>query len=351
MRVIGWLLVLLLGAAAVLTVNPEWLARVNPEWAGLTTTYPLVQVIALRPLLAALFAVVGVVVLIVGVVRKSWFSGGNKSFLLGAVLLGVAAAHAWYVWDRGLANPHELTADRGLREADAGDGTITVLTYNTLEGRTGADDVAALAEETGADVLVLNETSQLQAQQVATYLGADGETFQVFAASAGHEGAADAPTTTLLVSSAMGEYVQTDGPATERVSVRAEPASGVGPVLVGVHAMAPVHETHEAWLTDLEAIVGLCGPGGPDGLILAGDLNATLDHAPLQDLGRCVDAGVEAGLGGIATWPSRLPVFLGSTIDHVLVDPARYDVTAALVAERGRSDHRGVVVRLHPTSP
>ena len=29
MRVIGWVLVLVLGAAAVLTLNPEWLARVK----------------------------------------------------------------------------------------------------------------------------------------------------------------------------------------------------------------------------------------------------------------------------------------------------------------------------------
>nr|KEP23635.1 hypothetical protein DA06_06430 [Georgenia sp. SUBG003] len=115
MRVIGWLLVLLLGAAAVLTVNPEWLTKIDPDWGGLTTTYPLVQVIALRPLLVAVFAAVGVVVLIVGVVRKSWFAGGNKSLLLGAALLAVATAHAWHLWDRGLANPPR--ADGGPRAA------------------------------------------------------------------------------------------------------------------------------------------------------------------------------------------------------------------------------------------
>nr|KEP23636.1 hypothetical protein DA06_06435 [Georgenia sp. SUBG003] len=226
-----------------------------------------------------------------------------------------------------------------------------MLTYNTLEGRTTADDVAALADETGADVLVLNETSQLQAQQVATYLNADGEAFQVFAATAEEEGAAEEPTTALLVAGSMGEYVQTSGPATYHGTVRAEPASGVGPVLVGVHALAPVREQRELWLRDLNEIVAPCGDRGPDGLIMAGDFNATLDHAPMQDLGRCADAAVEAGVGGIATWPSRLPALLGSTIDHVLVDAARYDVTAALVAERGRSDHRGVVARLEPLEP
>lgn len=351
MRVIGWVLVLVLGAAAVLTVNPEWLARADPDWAGLTTTYPIAQVIALRPLLAVIFAVVGVIALIVGVVRKAWFAGGNRSLLLGAILIAVAGAHSWYLWDRGLANPDELMADRGLRAAEPGDGTVTVLAYNTREGRTSFDDVSALAEETGADVVALTETSEMLAQQIATYLGAEGPTFQVFATPPGPEGTGDTAASALLVSSAMGEYVETPGPETDRASIRVEPASGVGPVLVAVHAMAPVRETQETWVADLEAIVGLCGARGPDGLILAGDLNATLDHAPLQDLGRCADAAVEGGVGGVATWPSRLPFLLGSAIDHVLVDAASYEVTGALVAERGDSDHRGLVVRLRPVGP
>jgi endonuclease/exonuclease/phosphatase (EEP) superfamily protein YafD len=349
--VIRWLLVLVLCAAAVLTLNPEWLTKVSPGWGGLTTTYPLVQLVALRPLLALIFAVVATVVLIVGVVRKRWFHGGNRTLLLGVVLAVVAVLHGWALWDRGLSNPAELAADRGLRPADPGDGSLTVVSYNTREGRTGADAVAAIAEENGADVLVLTETSAELAQQIASFLAGDGEEFQVFAATGGPEGIGDTGSTAVLVSTTLGEYVQVPGPATERGAVRAEPASGVGPVLVGVHALPPVAETHDQWLRDVEAVMELCGGRGPDGLILAGDLNTTLDHAPMQDLGRCADAAVEADVGGVATWPARLPPLMGAAIDHVLVDRARYEVTAGQVLERGDSDHRGLVMRLRPVSP
>lgn len=351
MRVIGWVLVLVLGAAAVLTLNPEWLARINPGWAGLTTVYPFSQLFALRGLLAVVFAVVAAVVLVVGAVRRRWFHGGTRTLLLGVVLAAVAVAHGGVLVERGLSNPAELAADRGLRPADPGDGTLTVLGYNTREGRTGPDDVAATAQDTGADVLALSETSAELAQEIASLLAGEDESFQVFMATGGPEGIGDTGSTALLVSTTLGEYVQVAGPATERGAVRAEPASGVGPVLVGVHAVPPLRETHDQWLVDIEAVMELCGNRGPDGMILAGDFNTTLDHAPMQDLGRCADGAGEAGVGGLATWPAQLPALLGTAIDHVLVDSARYEVTAARLVDRGDSDHRGLVVRLRPVGP
>jgi endonuclease/exonuclease/phosphatase (EEP) superfamily protein YafD len=350
-RVIGWVLVLVLGAAAVLTLNPEWLASVDPDWGGLTMSYPLAQLFALRALLAVIFAVVAAVVLVVGAVRRRWFHGGTRTLLLGVVLALVAGAHGWVLVERGLSNPAELAADRGLRPADPGDGTLTVVAYNTREGRTGADDVAATAEDTGADVLVLSETSAELAQEIASLLAGEDETFQVFMATGGPEGVGDTGSTAMLVSTTLGEYAQVPGPATERGAVRAEPASGVGPVLVGVHAMPPLGETHGQWLVDIEAVMDLCGTRGPDGMILAGDLNTTLDHAAMQDLGRCADGAVEAGVGGLATWPAQLPAVLGTSIDHVLVDAARYEVTAGRIVDRGDSDHRGLVVRVRPVGP
>ncbi|WP_193312805.1 endonuclease/exonuclease/phosphatase family protein [Georgenia subflava] len=345
MRVIGWVLVLVLAAVAALTLDPEWLGRVNDDWAGLTTTYPVNQVIALRPLLAGVFAVSAIIVLVVGVVRKVGFHGGNRTLVLGLVLAAVAVGHGWFLWDRGLDNRAELTADPGLRPDDPGDGSLTVLSYNTRDGDTGVDDIAAAAETNGVDVLVLTETSAELADQVAAFLAGGGESFQVFTAAAGEDvtGA-----TAVLVSSSLGEYVQTTGPATELGAVRVEPATGVGPVVVGVHVVPPASDNTDRWLRDLRAVRGLCTDRGPAGLVLAGDLNATLDHAPLQDLGRCTAAAVDGGVGGIATWPARLPSLIGSTIDHVLVDGDSFETTEALVVDRGDSDHRGLVVRVRP---
>lgn len=383
MRVIGWVVVLVLAVAAVLTLNPEWLGRINGSWAGLTTTYPLNQLVALRSLLALLFAAVAVVVLVVGLIRKVGFHGGTRTLVLGLVLAVVAVGHGWTLGQRGLDNPDGLPADVGVRPDGPGDGSLTVLAYNTNSGRTDADVIAAVARRTGADVLVLPEADRAVAEQVASFLAGGGETFEVFSAAPGEGGppplpdagatppedpaAAGAPVpsatatlggsgavadspevhTSVLVSSTLGEYVRTEGPATRAGVVRVEPASGQGPVVVGVHLRAPTAQDTDGWAEELRAVRELCDARGPQGLILAGDLNATLDHRPLQDLGRCSDGAAAAGVGGSATWPARLPRLLGATIDHVIVDGS-WEPTGALVADDGDGDHRGVVVRVRP---
>ncbi|WP_127125261.1 endonuclease/exonuclease/phosphatase family protein [Georgenia sp. SYP-B2076] len=345
MRVISWFFVVVLGAAAALTVNPEWLGRLRPDWAGLTMTYPVSQAIAVRPLLVGIFAVVALVLLGVGLLGAVRLGRGGPALALGTIFLLVAGGHAWIPWDRGLDNPGRLSADDGVRAAGSGTGAITVLAYNTLGGRTGAEDIAALADENGVDVMMLAETSRATADRVAELRAADGETFQVFDAEAGRPGIGS---TALLVATTLGEYVQTSAPRTTEGSVRAEPASGVGPVLVAVHPRAPVESLTRDWRRDLGEVTALCRGRGTDGLILAGDFNATLDHAAMADLGRCADAAVAAGAGGVSTWPVRAPEWLGTTIDHVLVDPRRYRATQAAVVERGDSDHRALLVRLMP---
>ncbi|GAA4429147.1 hypothetical protein GCM10023169_31110 [Georgenia halophila] len=365
MRIVGWVLVVLVAVAAALTLKPDLAGAVVPSWGDLSVTFPFSQAIAVRILPAAVFGIIAVIVLVVGLVRKFGFRAGNHSLVLALVLALVAVGHFWFLWDRGLQNPEELRPDRGVRPAGEGDGTITVVSYNTQVGRTGADGIAGVAEDTGADVIALTETGPELAEQIASFLEGGGESFQVFTSGEGDgEGGQGDPegdeqdaeqasvgATALLVSSTLGEYAQAESPATEFGSVRAEPASGVGPVLVVVHAVPPLREQHERWRADLETILELCSDSGPGGLVLAGDFNATLDHAPMQDLGRCADAGVAAEVGGVSTWPTRLPELVGSPIDHVLVDTEAYETTQGRVVERGESDHRGLVMRIRPLEP
>ncbi len=84
-----------------------------------------------------------------------------------------------------------------------------------------------------------------------------------------------------------------------------------------------------------------------------GDLNATLDHAPLR---RLVDAGwrdaVELANGGfLPTWPSHgeYSPFPGPVvaIDHVMVDDG-LTVTEVDTVDIPGTDHRGVVATLAP---
>ncbi|MDD9207401.1 endonuclease/exonuclease/phosphatase family protein [Georgenia sp. 10Sc9-8] len=345
MRAIGWLLVLVFGVAAVLTLNPDWLGVLRDDWSDLTTTFPISQAIALRPLLFGVFAVLAVVVLVTGVFRLVRMHRGARTLTLGLVLALVALGHGWTVWDRGLDGSTGLSADDGLRSGEPGTGALTVLTYNTQGGATSPEDLADIVVENGVDVVALPEISEADAQELAGLLAHEGAAFQFFVDATGES---DIGSTALLVEYSLGEYLQVDGPDTQLGSVRVEPADGAGPVLVAVHPVSPRERLTEQWRKDLDAVMSLCTARRIPGLVLAGDFNATRDHAPLQDLGSCADAAELAGAGGVSTWPVTAPTWLGSAIDHVLIDDAAFEATEAAVVETGRSDHRGVLVRLQP---
>lgn len=102
----------------------------------------------------------------------------------------------------------------------------------------------------------------------------------------------------------------------------------------------------DSWRIDLLAQPAATPDGPPR--ILAGDFNATLDHAPLRallDTGY-VDAARAAGAGLIGTWgPYDGDVIPPVTIDHVLVD-ARIGVRKVSVHPLPGSDHRPVLAEL-----
>jgi endonuclease/exonuclease/phosphatase family metal-dependent hydrolase len=116
--------------------------------------------------------------------------------------------------------------------------------------------------------------------------------------------------------------------------------------LTSVHTLPPAVSpaSVRGWTADLAAL-----PDPEPGLlrVLAGDFNATLDHAALRAvLARgYADAAREAGRALRWTWrPLRLR-FPRLSLDHVLVDP-RIGVAAVEVATVRGSDHRSVVADL-----
>ena len=123
---------------------------------------------------------------------------------------------------------------------------------------------------------------------------------------------------------------------------------GAPPVRVeSAHPASPwaVHVVPD-WRTDLRGQP----PATPRGRlsVLAGDFNATLDHAPLRDLIATgyVDAADVAGAGLAGTWgPYDGDPIPPVTIDHVLAD-RRIAVRSVAVYALPGSDHRAVLAEL-----
>ena len=396
-RASGWCVAAALGLLAALTLVPDLLAGLSED-LRLSLRYPFAQALAVRSGLVLILAVVGLVVAVSALTRLLRREGGLRTGVLALVLLLVAGAHTWVLWDRGLE-----TADLSSAPAAADgswDGDLTVLTLNTYGGRANTVELAIAIRRTVPDVVVLPETSAEDTDSLLALLTQDGFVYTPFTAAAGAQPAeADAATgpapdapdaeatpdpasspgtgptdpaepsnpgeatepgagsgagsTSVLVSARIGQYEQVSAPdGLGHGAVLLQPQGDAlldghqRPTVLGVHTIAPLKDTMEQWAQSVSRVVEQCSAPAA-GLVLAGDLNATLDHAPMQDLGGCADASLQAGGGGLSTWPvaTRTPL-LGSPIDHVLIDAATWTSTGVELIEVPGSDHRALVVTL-----
>ncbi|GCE76976.1 endonuclease/exonuclease/phosphatase family protein [Cellulomonas biazotea] len=306
-------------------------------------TFGVAQLVSFRAVLAlGVLALAGV---LVGVpwTRRRLVPLVVVLALGGAAQLGVLG---WRSFPANGASDTTTAAAPGAvaSSARAGD-EVVVLSFNTLDA-VDAPTLAALVLRHDADVVALPETSAATAREVARLLAADGSPVQWHAAESAVPWIAG---TALLVSTDLGRYPAADDLATRLGSVRATPVADgtlAAPVLVAAHPRAPDRRSAMAgWRTETALVVQECV--ATPGAIVAGDLNATLDHPALRDLGRCVDAARAAGSAAHGTWPAAAPTLLAAPIDHVLVDGRTWRVTGfEVLARTGASDHRPVVARL-----
>jgi endonuclease/exonuclease/phosphatase family metal-dependent hydrolase len=132
----------------------------------------------------------------------------------------------------------------------------------------------------------------------------------------------------------------------EQPTVRLAVAGGPDVEVTAVHTTPPARSLRSVrtWAADLAAL-----PAPDPGVlrVLAGDFNATLDHAALRAALRAgwADAAQRVGRGLAWTWrPLRAP-WPRLAIDHVLIDPRIAAAAVDLVHLPG-SDHRALVVDL-----
>jgi endonuclease/exonuclease/phosphatase (EEP) superfamily protein YafD len=236
-----------------------------------------------------------------------------------------------------------LTLPRAIRrpQPPAHGPRLRVLTANLLVGRADETEVVRLVRATGADVVLLQELSESAVARFKLAGLADLLPHEV----------ADIRGETGGGSAIRARWPLTAGPGVEPVTL-AQPAArlqlpGGGEAdLISVHPRPPA-PTYSArrvarWRRELSVVP----PPGETPLIVAGDFNATADHAQFRRLLRLgfADAAIEAGRGLVPTWGRHgRPGLL--TLDHVLVD-ARCAVRRVSVHRLPGSDHRAVFAEL-----
>lgn len=286
---------------------------------GLERGFPLVPLLAYAPLVlfAAPLALLGAALL------RRWWSAA--AIALAGVLLATAILPR--AFESGPVTPEGPP--------------LRLLTLNVHFGHVEPETVVDLVREHEVEVLALQEVTPEMVEGLdAAGLG------ELLPYSVDHSAPAAAG------GSVHSVYPLDDlGDVGHDIGSLAMPRAGLtvpdaaGPVeVVSVHPMPPRRPSMmAAWRDGLRGL-----PEATDGTvrILAGDFNATLDHAEMRDVleSGYTDAAAHLGQGLTGTWPVGDPL-PKAAIDHVLVDE-RIAVAELEILDVPGTPHRALMARL-----
>ncbi|MEJ3652161.1 endonuclease/exonuclease/phosphatase family protein [Actinomycetes bacterium KLBMP 9759] len=290
-----------------------------PDLLGLDRTSPFAQVVAFRH-----WALLGVAILALLVALTR--SGRPLAVgLLAVVLVGAT-----------------MVVPRLVATAPSTEGrALTVLTVNTYFGNGDPAAVAELIRSNRPDAVAIVEAGEPFYAKLAPQIADLG-----YGAHISKPGAEDVLSNVMLLAEGLGDVRVTIGRDTALFPYLEATGGGLGELrFVAFHTISPSKIKLENWVTDLQLLARWCA--GPTPAIVAGDLNATLDHSALRSgMAGCTDAGEQRGSGLTPTWsPSPQTRPFGPQIDHVLA-------TEGIAAETfsvhfvEKSDHAAVLTRL-----
>jgi endonuclease/exonuclease/phosphatase (EEP) superfamily protein YafD len=332
-----------LSAAVILVLGVALLLAAWPQLVGIQREAGVVQATTLRGMLAA---VALLCVALFTLIAAVWVEVRRFAGAVALLFLLFAGIQFAVLSTRG-------AGDLAFETKEPGD--VTVLAWNTLGDSPEAQVTIDLILAEDADIVVLPETSEEYARAVQSGLGAAGVGMQVIPLS--YDLISKARSTMVLISVELGEYARDDsrGGTDTLPSVVAVPLDGTGPTIVGAHPVAPVPGEMAGWRQGLDWLAARCAG---DNVILAGDLNSTLDHYTGLDaasddsggLGGCRDGARLTGNAAVGTWPTSIPTLLGAPIDHVMAtDNWDFVGFRVITTHDGElSDHRPVVAQLRP---
>ncbi|MGY2067853.1 endonuclease/exonuclease/phosphatase family protein [Blastococcus sp. SYSU DS0619] len=299
-----------------------WAAAAALRGTGTERGFPLVPALAFTP-----YAAATVVLPLAAAVRARSLTGALLAAAAGATL-GTAVRTA-----RG--RPAAGPAPAGTR--------LRIATVSLRLGLVPAEPVVELVREHDVDVLAVQELTP-DAHRRLTAAGLERALPHAHVVPARPGSVVSASGGVWSRWPVTGHGVMPGG--FEQPTVRVSAGSGPDVEITAVHTRPPSTSPAavRGWAEDLAAL-----PAPDPGAlrVLAGDFNATLDHAALRAVLRrgYRDAARAVGRGRAWTWrPLRLPL-PRLVLDHVLVDPRLAVAGCAAVPVRG-SDHRSLVVDL-----
>ncbi|MCW2705969.1 MAG: Metal-dependent hydrolase [Blastococcus sp.] len=299
-----------------------WAAWAALRMTGTERGFPLVPAMSFTP-----YAATSAVLPLAAAVRAGSRAGALLAAGSGTVLAAAVLAR------RRTSGP--TVPSEGAR--------LRVATVSLRKGLVHPAPVVDLVRRLGVDVLSVQElTPRTETGLVAAGLGELLPWAHVIPARPGAVASGSGAVWSRLPAEKSGAVPGTFEQPTVRLAV----AGAMDVELTAVHTMPPSTSARSvrSWTRDLADL-----PEPDPGVlrVLAGDFNATVDHAALRAVLRTgwADAAQRVGRGLAWTWrPLRLP-WPRLALDHVLIDP-RIAVAAVDLFHVPDSDHRALVVDL-----
>jgi endonuclease/exonuclease/phosphatase (EEP) superfamily protein YafD len=290
---------------------------VLPDVVRLDHWTPFAQLVAFRPVLVVALAIAGAGLLFV---RRPAVRWAACAALLACLIAAVSIAHC------AIADP---TMKGGSTDS------LVVATINVKGGNASVDQVAALVEQSGADLVALPEAGEAYRAALEAALG-DGYTGSSLQVSDSAVSAVSVLFRTDLGAVAIEPSISGSFPTMEVTG------GELGPLrFVAFHAYPPLPFATGRWRGDLEGLQRFCAAS--DGAVIAGDFNATLDHSALRAaVDGCADAAATRGEGLHGTWPASAPAPLRAQIDHVFTTDG-LQADSVSFSEIDGTDHLAVV--------
>ncbi|MFF0343980.1 endonuclease/exonuclease/phosphatase family protein [Kribbella sp. NPDC004875] len=288
-----------------------------PELFGLDEVTPFTQLAAFRPQGLVVLLVLALLML----VRRGWRIAAT--LLAALALVGTA-----------LTVPRQFSH---ARQAPAGSRVLTVMVANVLGGGAHAADVAQVIRDRKPDLVSLPEAQVDVREEIRAQL--QDQQYKGFTVQPSR---AAPSATSVLVSAALGDVTFASEPGTTFGNIVVT-GGNLGAIrLIAYHGYPPLPDAVTTWKHDLQKVRQWCTEEPPT--VVAGDFNATVDHADFRQAlgGYCRSVGPSVGDGLQGTWPADQPVVLRTQIDHVVVS-RRFEPGRFTTYPVQGTDHRAVV--------
>ncbi len=294
-------------------------------FGGLDGHSPFAQLQAFRQWTLLAVAVLG---LLLGAATLRW----RRTWPFAAGVLAVAVVGAVLVVPRAVPGPEP-----------SGGRPLTVLSFNTYEGHADVQALAAVIRTEKPDLIALPEAGDRFRSKLAPLIEPLG--YRVQSSTGPRQ--RDVNGVTLAVAGRLGDVQMSVGDDTTSFPYLVVTGGALGSLrFVGFHSVAPTLKATPYWRHDLALLPQWCA--GPTPAVVAGDFNATLDHAVLRDASAgCGDAAAQRGQGLLPTWgpTDLLRHTIGPQIDHVLSTKG-IEASAFRVLDVPGSDHRPILTTL-----